>query len=357
MADATPSIEERMSAHFAAEEAPPPPDVVEDVEQGAASAALSDREEETEETTDEVTEETEDSAEPDESEELTGDEVSIEDISQLADHLGIDVSEMYNLRVPITDSEGKRRDITLGEWKDGFQLNEQAQKVQKQAQEEYDALTKQRQEFEQQAQAAAAQTQRYIQAAQKELTQEFNAINWESLRQQDPGQYAVKRQDFIERNARLGQLEQQAAQEWQQQQTQLQQQREAQYGKYLEREQQALYESIPEWRNEEAARTEKSRVSEYLQSTGYTPEEIGNAADHRAIVLARKAMLWDESQKKADTAKKKVLKIGKRVLKPSTRQSKATQTMSRERELKAAVRKGGGKMDDVAALIQARLGR
>jgi len=56
-------------------------------------------------------------------------------------------------------------------------------------------------------------------------------------------------------------------------------------------------------------------------------------------------------------AKKKVLKIGKTVLKPGARQSKADQQIDKERGLRESMQKGGGKIEDAAALIQHRLGR
>ena len=238
-----------------------------------------------------------------------------------------------------------------------MQFSEQAQKVQRQAQEEYDALLQKRAEFEQQVEQQAYQSQRYIQAAQEELTQEFNSINWDRLRAEAPEQYAVRRQDFIERNGRLTQLQSEVTQEYQQQQQQLNEQRNAQLGQYLQREQEKLFEVVPEWRNEEAAQAEKSRVSEYLQSSGYTTEEIGKAYDHRAIVLARKAMLWDESQKKADVAKKRILKIGKKVLKPGPATNKQDQRAERERELRKQLGGRRGSVDAAAELIANRLGR
>ena len=98
-------------------------------------------------------------------------------------------------------------------------------------------------------------------------------------------------------------------------------------------------------------------MSEYLLTTGFSQQEVESAADHRAIVLARKAMMWDQHQANADIAKKKVLKIGKKVLKPGARQSKADHKQQTEQQLREQMRASGGSVDSAAAAIQNRLGR
>lgn len=352
------SIEERISAANA-----PPEEQVTESNEGVAEAALSSSEpqeteqsEQSEQPEAQAAEQEAQSAESEVTEEDAAQEVPPR-LSEFAEAIDADAADLYNLIIPATDADGQQVEVTLSELKDRYQDNSKAAKLQKQAQEEYEALNQQRVALEQQIESQAVQTKTYLDAAHAELTQEFNSINWDQLRQADPGQYAVKRQDFIERQGRLQNIAQKAAQERDNQQQQLKAQRDEQFGQYALREQQALFDAIPEWRNQEAAQAEQVRVSEYLLNTGFSQDEIQNAYDHRAIVLARKAMLWDEQQKKASVAKKKVLKIGKTVLKPGARQSKADQTAEREKALRAQMRNSGGSVNVAADLIQNRLGR
>ena len=51
-------------------------------------------------------------------------ELNISSFNELAEHLGIDIADMYQLAVPINTPEG-RKEVTLGEWKDSVQAAEQ----------------------------------------------------------------------------------------------------------------------------------------------------------------------------------------------------------------------------------------
>jgi hypothetical protein len=361
VADEQLSIEERISAAVSNEPSDQGDPIVGRIQ------AINSPEESVDES---IPEESEDESVPEESEDPVddseeepdiaaedSDETVLESLGDLAGYLGVEVSELYNVSIPITGADGSKKEVTLGEWKDSYQLSEQAQETQRRAQEEYEALSSKITELDEFQQQAAVQTQSYIQAAQQELTQDFNQVNWEQLRAEDPGKYAVMRQDFIERNARLQQMGQAADQQWRQTKQQIDQQREAQIGQFVQREQRALSEAIPEWRNEEAALAEKAKIADYLLSLGYRQSDLNQVYDHRLVVLARNAMKWQETQKQATAAKKKVVKVGKTPIKGTARRSKGQNKANRERDLRIAMRKGGGKVEDAAAIIQSRVGR
>lgn len=104
-------------------------------------------------------------------------------------------------------------------------------------------------------------------------------------------------QEFLRQTAQYNQraqLMQQAMAERQglaQQQQALQTQRHMQT---LEAESERLSQAIPEWRDSKAREADKKLITETLSKAGYRPEEIGSIADHRAVVLARKAALYDQ---------------------------------------------------------------
>lgn len=345
-----PSVEERMDAYLAHEDAaqttPEPTasdEVVSDSESENAVEAA-------EETADEAPKTAADDTPPEK--ESEDDAVAIEVYSELAEHLGVDIAELYEISVPTTGADGSKVNVSVGVLKDAYQDNVKAAKTIKAAQEEYEALNEQRTKMEASMQRQAAEAATFIKAVSAELTQEFNAVDWEGLKASDPGQYAARRQDFIERNGKLQSMQHQAGQQWEAQRQQADAQRQEQFGEYAQREQVALHEAIPEWRNAEAAIVEKQQVSEYLLDHGYNDDEVANAYDHRAIVLARKAMMWDESQAKASVATKRVLKIGKKILKPGARQGKADQKQDATRGLRQRLKKSG-RVDDAVALYQA----
>jgi hypothetical protein len=69
---------------------------------------------------------------------------------------------------------------------------------------------------------------------------------------------------------------------------------EAERRKVLLAERQALLEKIPEWKDAVKARSEKSAIIDYGRSVGFTEDELKGVFDHRILVLARKAMLYDK---------------------------------------------------------------
>lgn len=350
MAEQAPTIEERMNAYLSYEDAPAPDEQPEAPVRQQVKSPQAEPEQEPEQEPETEAPEVEAQAEL-ETEEDDADAKSIELYNELAEHLGVDVAELYEVSVPVSNPDGTKANISVGKLKDAWQENQKAAKAIKQAQEEYEALNKQRVAAEESIAREASKTASFLNAAKQELTREFNQVNWDQLRAQDPGQYAVKRQDYIERNGRLQSMEQQASRQWDEQQAQVKQQKQEQFGQFAQREQAALVEAIPEWRNEEAANVEKAKLRDYLLNIGYLADEVDHAYDHRTIVLARNAMMWDEQQKQKVVTKKK-LKIGKRVLKPGARQSGAQQSQDKVQGLRRNLKKSG-RLDDAVALYDA----
>ena len=134
--------------------------------------------------------------------------------------------------------------------------------------------------------------------------------DWDSLRQSDPAEYAAQLAEHQQRNEqlRLIQQEREAIQQKQHQDNQnlLQQ--------HLQTERTKLVEALPEWKDTETARTEQQGLMDAGLAAGYTPEELGQVYDHRAVIVLRKAMLYDRIQ----AGKPQVVRQARRapVLKP-----------------------------------------
>jgi len=117
----------------------------------------------------------------------------------------------------------------------------------------------------------------------------------------------------------------------------------------LEEEKSKLLEAIPEWREPEAAKTEKAKLVAFAESAGYTKEEIHQTVDHRALVLLRKAMLWDEAQKNKPAIVQKIQKVTTAPPGPGQKASTPGSKLQRLNERLAKT----GDVKDAAALFQA----
>lgn len=284
------------------------------------------------------------------------DAISISTLSELAEHIGVDVADLYNLRVPVTTAEGVKSEISLGEWKDGYQQSTKLSKAQQEIQEARRALEMERAQVQERIARETQEAGTLLHAIEEQWNAEFQGIDWNNLKASDPAEWAVRRQEMTERQARIREMRQQAAQRLQAMQREQQSQQAKALSEQLKREHEALNAAIPEWRDAEKAKAEKQALRDYLSSSGFTADELEAAYDHRALVLARKAMLYDQQQRKADAARKKVtVKIGgKQVLQPGTRAPKAEAVVDKVNALRAQLRKSG-KVDDAAALLEARM--
>lgn len=309
------------------------------------------------ETAEEVVEETVE-AEPSAEPAQDAEEISLETLGQLAENIGVDVSDLYKLSIPSTDtSTGERVEVSLGELKDSFTARERSSRAEQSAKELKEQLEadkiRQDQLFQQQSEAHAAALNQVDQM----LMAEFNNVPWDNLKATDPTQWTIKRQEFTERQAAVQNMRQQAAQEYQQRMAQAQQTQQQQMQEIATREQENLLRALPTWRDNEVRQSEQGKMREYLLSAGYSPDEIDQAYDHRTIVLAHKAMQFDAMAKKGTTAKKRVVKIGnKKVLKPGAKRTKAQTQQDAEAQLRAKLKKTGDHRD-AAALISQRLNR
>lgn len=112
---------------------------------------------------------------------------------------------------------------------------------------------------------------------------------------------------------------------------------------WRESERKLLQEKLPEWKDQAKAEAEQKLIAESLMGIGYSAQELSELFDHRALLIARKAALYDQLQaakaKQAKPEPRKTLAPG--APKPST----DTQRSAYQEALAKAKR--SGRPDDV----------
>ena len=213
-------------------------------------------------------------------------------------------------------------------------------------------------EIRKSAQEQAAQVQQQIQVQQAVIGQlaevkaieaeyaQYKNINLDALIDQDPVQ-ALKVQRHMqalqERHAQASERVKQAASHIQQQQ---QQASEA----TLENERQALARAVPEWSNEATATKEKQAIAADLRSRGYSERDIQGLSDHKAVLLARDAMLY-RAQKATNNAAEKQVRAAPKIIKPGSSQS-AGRNLNAIQKAKQEVRSTGSRESIANYLLQ-----
>jgi len=178
-------------------------------------------------------------------------------------------------------------------------------------------LSQQRKTIEQQQAELAQRDAIYSQLLPKmeaQLKGELaNEPDWNTLYEDDPVGYVREKQLWDEKKEKLSAVS--AEQQRLQQEAMVKQQQQIQ--QFVEYGNQKLLEIIPEWQNQEVALKEKAAISEYAVNTlGYTPEEIQQVYDYRALLGLRNA--WLNSKTVEATKKKPTQKAPARVARPGT---------------------------------------
>ncbi len=344
--DATPepkaTPEQRLAAHF------------------ARTRGLTEPEPDSPEPTDEPEPEPEATPEPEAKQKAEAsdddDAEAVESIGDLARVLGVDVAELYNVKVPVTTPDGERAEVSLSEWKDAYQSSTRAQKLASELESKRAAMEAAQSQAQARIQEQLTQTGALLNAAERQLLSDYQSVDWNELKAVDPGEWAARRQDFLERRNAIETAKAEALAEVKRMQDEQSSQLAEKRKEVLTKEAAALVAAVPEWRDETKARAEQAQLVEYLVSKGFDPADVGSVADHRVVVLARKAMLFDKMQSDGGAAKKKLVKVAKRTIKPGAADSKAHQAQEREAQLKARLAKTG-REEDAFALLKYRRSR
>jgi chromosome segregation ATPase len=209
-------------------------------------------------------------------------------------------------------------------------------------------LSQQRKTIEQQQAELAQRDAIYSQLLPKmeaQLNGELaNEPDWNALYEDDPVGYVREKQLWDEKKEKLSAVS--AEQQRLQQEAFAKQQK--QIEEFVQYGNQRLLEIIPEWQNPEVAAKEKAAISEYaIRELEYTPEEIQQVYDYRALLGLRNA--WLNSRTVEATKKKPTQKAPARVARPGTTNRPKTTTPVKKAKQRLAKT---GKTSDAAKVFE-----
>lgn len=236
--------------------------------------------------------------------------------------------------------DGKEVDVTLDELQKGYsrtqdytRKTQQIAEARKQTDAELQAVRAEREQYAQLLSALEAQVQQVAQPN----------IDWDRLYQEDPIEWVRQREvmrDNQDRAAAIQSEKQRLSKLSQQEQAQFMQQK-------LHHEQEALLAAIPDWKDAKKAQAEKALLVEFGQKIGFTPDELKSVVDHRAVLMLRKAALYDQMMSKRGNIKP-VTNNGPRPAKPGAagRVSNLTDAVRAQQRVAKT-----GRVDDAANAI------
>jgi hypothetical protein len=164
--------------------------------------------------------------------------------------------------------------------------------------------------------------------AVQQLQAEFQRIDWNGLRTQDPGQYAALMADFQQRNQQIQgfvqQVQQQKAQEAQVQQQQL--------NARIPQEKERVLEARPEWRDPAVYRKDHEQIVAYAKNSGFTDAELNSLYDSRYLLTLHDAARYRALQA-AKPAATKLVREAPKMAKPGTRTNRDPKQVASQQAL------------------------
>lgn len=259
------------------------------------------------------------------------------DTDEVEEEEEVEQPDIYTVKV-----DGEEYEVTQDELLNGYQRQ---QAYTKRSQE----LAEQRKAFEAEAQQVAQMRDAYAQQLEQ-----LSQYNQQILGDAEPDWDALAKEYSAEElflyKTKLDQQKEQARQVEAEKQALAQQQaqeQQAQMQQHLAKQREEMLDRIPQWRDEDVRTSEREQVIKYAQqSVGFSPQEIANASDARAIELLYKAWQWDNLQSKKPAAKKKASKAPKmaKAGQPKTKaqvasrqKQKSLKRLNNERSIDAAV--------------------
>lgn len=277
-------------------------------------------------------------------EEGTG-EMPIVAVSELLERFEIPQDQFDGLKMHF-NVDGMPTEATIKELVDSYQLREAAEHRLEKAKDyqakQGEAWTAKNQEIEAQFQIAAG----LVRAQEANLQRDIKAVD-PKLRDEDPAEWAARRQEFNQRQAEIDQAKVEIVNQYRAVDAARVQEQQTALNQFKADQTQLLLQKLPEWQDETKANAEKNKIAQYALNNGYLPQELDNLFDHRYLITLRKAMLYDESRGQVDTAKKRVATVPK-VMKPGAPKPAEQRASERIAALHAKAKKSGTVEDAIA---------
>ena len=203
--------------------------------------------------------------------------------------------------LPVTVKiDGVEKSVPLAEVIKSYQLEGHVNNKSIELSNQKTQLEQERTAWQNATQQALQQHQAMGNLALQMLNHDFQKVDWNALRVQNPAEFAALQAEFGQRQQQiqgfLSQVQQQTQQEAAMRQQALQQS--------LAKEHEKLLGARPEWRDQAAFTKARDEMTQYARSLGFQDAELSQIFDHRYMLILSDAARYRQLQ----AAKPEVLK-------------------------------------------------
>lgn len=276
-------------------------------------------------------------SEDDDSSELVDEEETEEESDlSLAGYLGLD-----DEKIAVKDDgsvvfnaviDGESKEVPLTELAKSYQL-------QGHVNNKSIALQNERKEFENQRNVIANDFQQKLnnvnemtKALEEQLLGDFERIDWDRLRVENPAEWTALRQEYSDKAQSLQKIQDRAKGESDKVLSEKQQALQQGQAKYMQDQLNKMVEANPTWSDKEVLVSETNKLKSFLSdSYGFSDEDIALVTDHRLIGLIQDAKSFRDGKKSVET---KIVKKVPKFQKPGAVKTNA-KTLAKARSVKA----------------------
>lgn len=271
----------------------------------------------------------------------------------------LDVEDDGSIRVK-TKVDGVEGKAKFQDLLKAYQLGEHADKRAQRAAEAEKAIQARAQQMESAIQERAQAVEAMAKLAGEELLKEYQSVDWNDLKQTDPGRFAALQLEFQGRQQKVVQAINAARGQTAQMSQQIEQARQ----QFVAQEVQRIGELLPDWKDESVRSADQKAIAAAAQKNGVPPmlmEILSNGLTTPNGYIPPSAglvaLLRDGVRYQALQAKKPETEAAVRAAPKLVKAGAAVQNTQADKlaGLKAQAKKSGS-TDDVAALLRARWG-
>jgi len=259
----------------------------------------------------------------------------------------VDQDQVEESQTPSTYTikvDGKDVEVTLDELQAGY--SRQADYTRKSQ-----VLAEQRKKADEELAATQQERQHYLSQLEQFNTQadakikEFSSTDWTKLKEEDPTEYMLKRDQYreLQDNKRMVEEEQKNLQ------LKSQQEHEAKWQEELGRQQEMMAQRLPEWVDPDKGPKLKQNIKSFAVKKGFTEQEVNSLIDARSVDVLHKAMLY-ENLLAAKISNKKT-KVVPKVQKPGSPPTKGEISSDKLKAQRARLKRSGH-VNDASKLIE-----
>lgn len=324
-----------------------------ETEQVSDQATDEQKEVESEERTEESTDQTEQTEESTESSEEAVEAIGITDLNQLSDHTGLANNDLMDLQVDIK-VDGKETKLALKDVVAGYQKEAHSNEKSMQLAEQQKEATALKERLTQDVDKATQLVETYqtrmneaselVTALEEGLLQKYKGVDWNTLRSQDPAEYAAQMAEFNATQGQVKQVKDMIATKVTKAHEEDQTAQVTNQTELRKTEMASLLVKKPKFNDERF-----NKIKSFVTKTyGFNAQEVDGLSDHRLMVLLDDLMELNEGRTAKQSAKsKKVIPKLKVVKTGPPENTKVKQAMQDKKRDQAFLNKKNKTTDDL----------